>query len=248
MKRISPTYNLTKLQLIQKVHETKFQNELMKKVFIILLVMVAVPFVGIAQTAQPKETAPAGETQFFMGLNGGLDYDINAFKLDRNEIGFYSYYGIRPRYNIGFDLGLKVSKKLRYRIEMKYVNVKYGINYDSIKNSSNTVLNVNYFDFNFHLDYLWLTKGNFQLFISPALKYEFETGETMAGPNYNTTEIIHPSSVVGGALSAIAKYNFSKHFGLTLTPEYTYFFHAFTTGNSKPYQRFSSNLGVEFKF
>ena len=216
----------------------------MKKLFLVLMVMVVIPFAGKAQT---EKTAKTQETAFFLGLNSGLDFDINAYKLDKNEIYGYTYYNQHPRYNIGFDMGLKVSKKLRTRIEMKFVNIKYGINYGP--NIENTIVNLNYFDFNFHLDYLWLTKGKFQLFISPAVKYEYKIGEAIGGPNYsNIMDLRHPSSIGGAALSAIGKYNLSKHFGITFTPEYTFFFHGFATGNSKPYQRISTNLGVEFTF
>jgi len=202
--------------------------------------MVTIPFAGNAQT---------DETEFFMGINGGLDYNMNAYKLDKNESYGYAYYGISPRYNIGLDFGLKVSKKLRPRIEIKYVNVKYGIDWSpSVYQFGTTVTNVNYVDFNLHLDYLLISIKKFQLFVSPAVKSELEMRHSISSTNWNILELKHPGKILGGAVSAIIKYNLSKNFGITLTPEYTMFLKPFATGNDKPYQRFSSNIGIEYKF
>jgi len=225
----------------------------MKKLFLVLMVMVVIPFAGKAQTEKTfknQDAEKTGQTSFSFGLNGGLDFDMNAYKLAGDNLGYYSYFNKSPRYNIGFDMVLKTSKKLRTRLEMKFVNVRYGISYDksSYGISDNTLLNVNYFDFNFYFDCLWLTKGNFQLFVSPGLKYEYEIGHATLGPNYPITEFNHPSSIGAVALSFIGKYNLSKHFGITFIPEYTFFFHGFSTGNNKPYQRINTNLGVEYTF
>lgn len=149
----------------------------------------------------------------------------------------YSYFGVSPRYNIGVDYGYNVSNRFRPRIEFKYVSVMYGLNF------SNTVYNitdkdfvtVNYFDINLHFDYLLLTIKNFQLFASPALKYEFELN---AYPEVNWSPYLnmeHPGNLLGGAIAPIFKYNLSDHLGLTLTPEYTIFLEPFASGNSKPY-------------
>jgi opacity protein-like surface antigen len=228
-----------------------------KKLFLTLFALAIISFAGNAQnenTTQPKETTQPSETGFLMGLNAGWDDNVNAFMLDNNTQYNYSYTGIKPRYNIGFDLIIKTSKKLRSRIEMKFVNVKYGIIYaPSYTNSDgshmdNTIVNLNYFDLNFHLDYLLLTKGKFQLFVSPGIRYEYKIGEGVGGNNFNFLYLDRPNNIFGGAVSAIVKYNLTKHWGVTFIPEYTYFFSPFVSGNNQPYQRLSSNFGFEYKF
>lgn len=228
---------------------------------ILLFVLATVSFAGNAQvvtTLPAKETNTTSETAFFMGLNSGLDFNINAYNIAQNNYNKtqtdpnhqYKFYGIRPRYNIGFDMGLQVSQKLRPRLELKFVNLKYGISYNPsvFQNVGNTIINVNYFDINFHMDYLWLTKSKFQLFVSPALKYEYKIGEAVGGDNFNFLSIDHPSYDFGGAVSAIVKYNFTKHWGATFTPEYTCFIKPFSAGNGAPYQRITTNFGFEYKF
>jgi len=218
----------------------------MKKTFSFLLSIVIISFAGNAQTE---------ETIVFMGINAGIDYDMNAYHFTKNQSFGYEYFGITPTFNIGADCGIKVSKRFRPRIELKYVNVQYGIDY---RNTSLVALGrdsvtVNYIDLNLHFDYLLLTIKNFQLFASPALKYEFELN-TIAANNYSggggisPLVLVNPGNILGGALSALFKYNFTDQFGLTLIPEYTIFFNRFATGNNKTYQRFTCNLGFEYKF
>lgn len=228
-----------------------------------LILLFAVAAFSLALNAQNvtstqnKEADQPNETAFFMGANAGWDFDINAYNLatyTQPDKSYYSYFDIKPRYNIGFDMGLKVSKKLRPRVELKFVNVKYGISYgptyingDGTHMGDNEV-NLNYFDLTFHMDYLLFTKSKLQLYVSPAIKYEYQVGSGFSGNKYNFLDLSHPTSIAGGAVSAILKYNLTKHWGFTLTPEYTYFFRHFVLSNSKPYERFSSNLGFEYKF
>ena len=225
----------------------------MKKNLFALLVIVSISIAANAQTKAPATTENSktdNDVQVFIGINTGLDYNMNAYKLDKNQNYGYAYYGIIPRYNIGIDFGIQV-KRFRPRIEMKFVNLKYGIDWSSsIYNlgTTKTIANVNYFDFNMHFDYLLFNSKKLQLFASPAFKYEFEIGNAISTDSWTGLELHHPTSIAGGALTAILKYNLSDHFGLTLTPEYTMFFHSFASGNNKPYQRFSSTLGFEFKF
>lgn len=231
----------------------------MKKIFFVLLAMITLPFVGFAQA--PKSTPAAKPTQttlseypaFFVGLNGGLDFDINAHKLAPTIDGG-KYFDNNPRYNIGADFGLQVSKKWRPRLELRYVNVKYGIDWTGVDvslrgNPTQTIQNINYFDINLRIDYLLLSIKKFQFFVSPAFKYEFETGSAFVFNRVSNDVILHqPSSIIGLGGSAILKYNITPNWGITVTPEYTFFTHGFATGNSKPYERLSTNIGFEYKF
>jgi len=53
------------------------------------------------------------------------------------------------------------------------------------------------------------------------------------------------AGAVGGL---ILKYNVNPSFGITLAPDYTYFFDQFSTKNDYNMQRIGMNLGVEWKF
>jgi len=214
----------------------------MKKTFFILI-MIGFSFAGKAQTETEDKV-------FFMGINGGIDYNMNANKLGLNETYGYKYLGMEPGYNIGIDLSMQATKKLKPRIELRYVNLKYAIDWNpSPYKFGKTIVNVNYFDFNLHFDYSLVSGKKFQLFVSPALKFEIKGGEpTLSTDNWSVLQLKQPSDIAAIACSAIFKYNLSENTGLTLTPEYTYFLHEFATGNTNPYQRLGVNLGIEFKF
>lgn len=220
----------------------------MSKILSLIIFLGVSDYIGFAQDVTNSQQREANHVKFFMGLNTGLDYDL-AYTQALNVYYDYSYKSMMPRYNIGFDMGLVTSKKLRTRLEMKFVNVKFGIDYGATYiNPEPTVMNINYFDFNFHLDYLLLNKSKFQFYISPAAKYEFKIGEAVGGNNFNFLNLDHPNNLAGAAVSAIAKYNFTEHFGITFTPEYTCYFSSFAPSMNKPYQRVSINLGVELTF
>lgn len=223
----------------------------MKKIFIALCVMVALPFAGNAQSTQPSQ--PSQPTQpeypiFSFGFSGGLDYDKNAFKTAPTAQGG-TYFGENPRYNIGADFGVQIIKRIRPRIELKYVNVKYAIDWNAVSNLGQTTVNLNYFDINLRVDLLALPIKKFQFFVSPAFKYEYQTSSSVVNNYVMTDGLMHqPSSIIGFGISGIFKYNITDNFGITLTPEQTYFSHSFATGNTKPYQRTSYNIGFEYKF
>jgi hypothetical protein len=238
----------------------------MKRILLGVCILFVISFAVNAQTTQTAQTGQADqidETNLFVGINSGIDYNINAFS---ETNGYYNnkYYGIKPQYNIGLDFSVMVSKKFRPRLEFKFVSVKYGMLWNGTqfagtdpKDWTRTLVYVKNYDFNLHGDYLLVDMNKFQLFVSPAFKYEFAAGYKMStrrvdgtktSTHYKDIIASHPSSIIGGAVSMIFKYNFTKRVGLTLTPEYTVFDHGFATGNNSLYQRFSTNMGFEFKF
>ncbi|HEX3008899.1 MAG TPA: hypothetical protein VHO90_14945, partial [Bacteroidales bacterium] len=178
----------------------------------------------------------------------GLDYNYNAYPL-KSVTGVSSYIGQTPRYNAGMDMSLKISAKLRPRIEVKYVNMRYDVDWDNnIYNIENTKINVHYLDFDLRCDYLLTNAAKkYSIYVSPGLKYETEV-DNYISRNWNFLETKHPSNSFGGAVAVIFKYNITKMLGFTVTPEYTSFFREFTSGNGKPFSRFSCNAGFEFGF
>jgi len=125
--------------------------------------------------------------------------------------------------------------------------------YDMIK----SIQNVNNFDINFHLDYLWFSVKKLDVYVSPGLKYEYVIGNYLHtfltdGPststNWNILTPVFPRDIGAGVVSMIFKYNIAKHVGFTLTPEYTLFWRDYVSGNNALYQRLSLNAGFEFRF
>lgn len=200
------------------------------------------------------------EPIFTMGINSGVDHNINAYQLQPNAQYYYYYYGIPNQYNIGMDFAVAVTKKLRPRLELRYVNSQFGVkwnvpdsaHYDMIRSTHN----INNFDINLHVDYLLWTLKKLDIYVSPGLKYEFYTGDYLHttltdGPSTSTNwNILNPSfprNDAAGVVSFLFKYNISKHIGITLIPEYTLFFRDYIGGQGALYQRLSLNAGFEFR-
>jgi hypothetical protein len=191
-----------------------------------------------------------------IGINGGINNDINAYRLNDNSFG-NNFYSGKSHFNFGLDYGMMISKKVRPRLELKYVQMSYNVGWNNanIPTIKESVVNLHNFDINFRLDYMLLDSKKFQMFISPALKWEFNLNreekntrydETYNWAKYNGIITENSKNLLGGGLAAILKYNVTKNIGLTVTPEYTLFFRNFVRTNDKCYQRTSINFGLEF--
>lgn len=221
----------------------------MKKLFIILVALL--PLTAIAQEES--------ESAVIIGISGGFDKGINAYKLDSNTEG-NTFSSSDPNYNIALNFGILASPKLRPRLELRYSQMAYTADWDNTTLSTmlqESKVKLYYFDVNFHLDYLLFNSSKFQIYASPALKWEFNINKeckntkvdgTYNYKQYNDVITENPNNILGGGVSAIFKYNISKNISITLSPEYTVFFREFVKANDKIYQRTSVNLGVEFKF
>ncbi len=204
------------------------------------------------------------EPVFTMGLNSGLDYDINAYQIPINQRYNYQYFSRPEQYNIGMDFGVALTKRIRTRVELRYVNSQYGVRWNvGITDPSQafdmqkSIQNINNFDLNFHFDYLLTTWKKLDIYVSPGVKYEFATGDYLHtflsdGPSTSTNWAYlypaFPKNIGAGSLDLLFKYNFTKHFGLTITPDYTLFFRPYDSSNWQWYQRLSLNAGFEFRF
>lgn len=193
--------------------------------------------------------------RFSTGLSGGLGQNIHAYKLSADSKGF-TYYGIDPHYSIGVDAGLYVSNKIRIRFELRYVEMKYGMNWNEpYPDFDKTVTSLYNMDLNLHFDYSVFRNKHLDFMISPSIIYEYvmkdEFKNTLADGSvnykvYNILSTEYPDNILGGNFSIPVKYKINEYIGVTLTPGYTYFFRNFLLSNDKPYQRLSINLGAEF--
>jgi hypothetical protein len=226
----------------------KFNKKInmVKKIIFSLLWIVSISFTGHAQV-------DSLENEFFIGVNGGIDYNINAYEVNTDPVDGHKYYRIQPQYNFGFDGSFRATRRIRPRLEFRYVNVKYGIDWSGTHYDfdPHTVVNISYFGINCHIDYLFIDTKKFQAFVSPGLRWELKSQVNLSSNHWHidagATMQRHPGSIAGGAVAMIFKYNITPGIGITLLPEYTYFCRRFAAGNEKQYQRANVNLGVEFK-
>jgi hypothetical protein len=222
----------------------------MKKISFYLLLLALMPVMANAQDDD--------EDAMTIGINGGVDKSINAYQFTPdmyNDI----FSNNKTYHNVALDFGLWISPKFRPRIELKYVQTGYTANWETPDYTSNSmkVTNVTLynFDINLRMDYLLLKIKKFQVFVSPALKWEFningdsrntEYDGSYDYKQYNGIITDSPNNIAGGAVSAIFKYKLNRRVGITLSPEYTLFFHDYVQTNNKLYQRISANFGLEF--
>lgn len=230
----------------------------MRKIFFYTILLVLIPITVSAQDADTTKAKKSNDYSFTFGINYGIDNNINGYPLNPNSEGNNFYKG-NSHYSLGLDYGWMASKKLRPRIEVRYVKMSYGVGWDNanITTINESVINLYNFAVALHADYLLLDATKFQLFLSPGLKWEinvdseeknlFKNGD-ISWANYNDLLSGNTRNFFGGSVSAILKYNIIKNIGITLTPEYTLFFNNFVPANNKSYQRASVKAGVEFNF
>ncbi|MGE4586468.1 MAG: hypothetical protein AB7D05_03915 [Mangrovibacterium sp.] len=198
--------------------------------------------------------------EVYAGLSSGVDFHFSAFR--EISTSSYNFEEKGPRYNIGIDLGVMATERLRPRLELKYVRLAYGQEWTGWEDASYgsfkyTTTKVSYLDLNLHFDFLLLGKyRKLNVFLSPGLKTEYATGTGYKSiktdgdtttDSYSQLGDYYPKSIAGAAFSVIFKYRLSNRLGLTLTPEYTRFFRKFQRVNTEQYERFSLNLGLEFR-
>lgn len=202
----------------------------------------------------------AQETEKFnvsFGINGGYGQNINGYRL--SETSDYSFYDLPSQHSLGIDFGVFITEKLRFRVDLRYVKMQYGVNWNNDDYGINkTEVNLYNFDLNFRLDYRFFSKNNFELYISPGFITEYVVDDEHKnyyddGSTSFKTYNFYPSNafastITGASCALISKYKITNNIGITLTPEYTYFLREFYHDNSGAYQRFGVNFGVEFTF
>lgn len=223
----------------------------------LVLFIFVIPFMVNAQNVT-EEDYHYDRGDVFIGFSSGIDMNRNAYRT--SETNGFRFYEKNPRYNLGFDLGVMATERLRPRLEMKYVRLTYRqewLGWSSLSYTTPKYTNtrVNYLDLNLHLDYLLLGKNSkIKVFLSPAIKTEYAVGASyktkktdgdVTKKRFSDLEEYYPHSIAGAACSMIFKYDLNESMGLTFTPEYTTFFRQFQRVNTCGYQRISFNIGVE---
>lgn len=192
------------------------------------------------------------QTRFSVNLNGGIDKNFNKFY---NPNGYTKFEEANAEYNYGLDVGYRLTDWFRARLEFKINEYSFGqkpIASVDIAESSLTMKNI---AFNPRLDFRIFNPGKFEFFISPGFRLEYlmdanqesiRTDGEKSDHNYISTN--YRDNMSGFIAGAKLKYNFTDHLGITLSPEYTFFFDKLYEKNDVAMHRFSSSLGVEWTF
>lgn len=228
--------------------------------FFLILLMVVVSMVQAQTQSLPqKQTTISIDDDYVIsiGLSGGVCQGINAYRTTTDASGF-NYTANTPSFNIAANVGVFVTNKFRPRLELAYVKSGYGTNWpNSYVGFTRTNVHLASLDLSLHLDYSILNISRLQIYASPAFKSEFlaEKGVRTtysdgdwAKKSYFNIDKNHHNDYYGAAFSMIFIYKVTSQLGVTLTPEYTYFFSKYVNDNSKAFQRFTGNIGVEYKF
>lgn len=197
-------------------------------------------------------TSAFPQSRFFVNLNGGIDSNSNKYYAKN---GYEKFENGKTDFNAGLDLGYRFSDKARFRLGFNFNEYSYGerpVTAGDIVESEMTLSNLDIiprFDFR-----IWSLK-KLELFFSPGIRLEYtlegnqeslRSDGTISDHNYIKSDYKDKmSGFVGGAL---LKYNVTKHLGAVLSPDYTFFFDKLYDKNEGNLQRFSVNLGVEWRF
>jgi len=227
-------------------------------ILVILSIFLILPVARSQNNLLPvAKSQDSKKFKLTFGYTIGGGQNSNGYRLTHDEQGIvYSEGSIL--FSTGINTSVFVTEKLRPRLEFTYSEMKYGmalssLNSDLYKSTTKTInLNVN-----LNLDYLVLDKNKFQLFLSPGIVTEYVVGRTQKNyftdgttnfKKYNVFTQQYPSAIAGANFSILAKYKLNKHFGVTLTPGYNYYFRKYVTVNDKTYTRALLNFGLEYTF
>jgi hypothetical protein len=194
------------------------------------------------------------QTTFSFGVSGGYDHNFNYLTGLTNTTS-----SSFPDFNFGVDGILNIGEKMRIRAELKYSNMNltrnWNFNSQDLTRFDKSVLYISNLDLCPRFDYKLLTTGKFDLYASAGFHFEFNLGNyersTLANGDKLTTNLMSrdfTKTQAGAVGGLILKYNVNPSFGITLAPDYTYFFDQFSTKNDYNMQRIGMNLGVEWKF
>ncbi len=215
----------------------------MKKIFLVVITLLTMTVSVYSQKS------------FSLGVYGGYDYNMNHLG------GLTNFTNKTPDFSIGADWAfLFLNEDLRARIGLGYSNVSFNQDYSYTSENPLTVDRTHYVFNNLNVtpraDYRLLKLGNFDLYASLGLELEFliykYEGTFLKDGSYDDSSFWKKENaktsagVIGGF---IFKYNFNDKIGLTVSPDYTYFFNEFIAiDNDYDFQRASLNIGLEWKF
>ena len=196
------------------------------------------------------------QTGTSFGLNFGYDSNMyhtkNLSGVVSNEIPDFSIGG-----NLIYDLG----EKSRLRVELRYSNISYTQHYDypssNLNNLELSKITANNIGIVPHFDYTLFSLGKLDVLGTAGLRFEIDLGNyvrsyTYAGDltdyDHTPSSEVHSKAMLGATAGLLFKLNVGDNAAITLSPEYTSFFGQYFDQNQTVLQRFSGNLGFEWRF
>lgn len=189
-----------------------------------------------------------------VGLTGGYDYNFNKYY---NYNGWTDDENVKMDFNTGLDIIMRMSKKVRFRIELRYEQLNYGQNSGSASfEISNSEMKLHCIDVNPRFDIRVWTKQKWELFVSPGLRLQYavnpdetsykSTGEISKYHTYINTD--YNDALPGFLAGAILKYNINKRIGVKFSPDFYYSFKKLYDEGNSNLIGFRSNIGIEYFF
>ena len=209
----------------------------MKKIYLVLFCLIA-SVTGYSQSV------------WTVGIDGGLDFSTNKYYSPNNYVKFENG---KLEYHAGLGIGVRISNIVRFRINCNYGEYSYGVrpkDSNVFSESENTLTHV---DLMPRVDVKLWSYRKFDLLVSPGMNIEFvvDSKNKTTLPNGDESKRVYVSSdynskYTGAMLGAIMRYKIDRHFAITLSPDYTYFFEKLYSRNNGTMQRFRVGLGVEW--
>jgi len=211
----------------------------MKRIWIIAVLLL---FSGVAFS----------QSWIGLGPTGGYDYNFNKYY---NSNAYSAFEHENMDFNTGVDLILRFSKKVRFRIELRYAQMNYG---QKISNGvfSKSDVKLHCMDINPRFDIRVWTKKKFELFLSSGLRLQYvidshvdtyyENGEISFNTNYYDSD--YKDALPAFVAGTILKYNINKHLGLTFSPNFYFSSKKLYGQNNGNIMGIKTNVGVEYFF
>jgi len=196
--------------------------------------------------------AAFSQSWFGLQLTGGYDYNFNKY-YDYN--GDSKFEHNNADFNTGLDVILRMSKKARFRIELRYDQMNYG---QSISNGtfSESKVKLHCMEINPRIDIRVWIKNKFELFLSPGFKLQYvinpqvdtyyESGKVSYRTDYYDKD--YNDALPGVLAGAVLKYNINKHMGLTFSPDFYFSSKKLYGQNNGNLMGFRTNVGLEYFF
>jgi hypothetical protein len=203
------------------------------------------------------------QSRWSIGAFGGLGHSYHMKFTDY----LYTQDARKVDYNYGLGLSVRLKDSTRLRLEgaIQRTALKRDWPQDTSTNKDayhfvTSINNMYYLDIDLRVDILLCKLKRFDFYLSPGVKTKFSLGDYEStyfenGDNTlsktKTTNYLNYSykkTLIAPSLELLVKYNLGKHVGITLAPEYSYYFREFYYVNDGDFNQLNVKLGMEFTF
>ena len=191
-----------------------------------------------------------------IGIDGGLDYHLNKYHNEAAPHNAVAFKDGGLDFHAGIDLGMKITKVVKFRVNCNYGEYSFGQKPTGGEPYAKAEKTLSYIGIIPRVDVLLASFGKFDLLVSPGLDLEYIIGfknkttgldgEISDSDHSDHVRSNYKSNYKGVAGEAILRYNITKNYAITLSPEYTYFLNELYEKNTKNMQRFRVGLGFQW--